>query len=118
MKVNYIKQYPKSERARVGRKFQHIGAQKVKKYAFSPYTAKKGVVCRFFCDLTIAEPMESPKGVKTTELTIPLEEYTLRGFKRALKTGEVRRTIDRHLADYNAVLSSVDGYWRNAGRND
>ena len=113
--IRYAKAFPKSERARRGRKWQEIGKQIVKKYAYSPWTAKTGAEYTFYADVVLLFKIESPPGVFTDRITVELMTGIIREFKLACRTGEIAERINTMVEVRGGILSYVEGYWRNFG---
>ena len=122
MGYKVIPQIQKSERTiwspeRGGRVWQMVGGKKVKKFAFSPYTAKAYTGYTFYADIEMEKEIESPpdSGVMRKTFTVPAFTGTFIDFRREVIAGE---TYDR-LTD---LVESVGGgrvigvtYWRNKG---
>jgi len=113
--IKYAQAFPKSERARRGRKWQYIGEQQVKKFAYSPWTAKTGEPYTFYADVVLLYVLYPEKEEATDRITIDLMTGTLREFKLACRTGEVAKRIETLVEGRGGELSYVEGYWRNFG---
>ena len=113
--IKYTQEFPKSERARKGRKWQKIGEQVVKKFAYSPWTAKTGEQYTFYADVVLLYVLYPDKDNATDRITVDLMTGTLREFKFACRTGEVDKRIRVMVEGRGGELSYVEGYWRNYG---
>lgn len=113
--MTLAKEFPKSERARRGRKWQFIGEQKVKKFAYSPWTTKAHVRYAFFADIVLKKAIESPPGVETKRITVELMDGEGKEFRRFCRSGEVFNRIAEIVEGKGAEVAEIEGYWRNIG---
>jgi hypothetical protein len=105
---------------RGGRKWQIIGKSRVKKFAFSPYTAKAQQRYTFYADIEMEIEIESPpkSGKKRKNFTVIAFVGTFLEFRDDLLSGEgLQRLVD--------IVESVGGgsivdvsYWRNRGERE
>jgi hypothetical protein len=120
MSYKKIAAIPKSAKALKGRKFQYIGEKKVKKYAFSPYTAKPGVKYTFYAEVKLRKPVSSPSGNdkeprKIEWATIPVHVGTFIEFRDWVELGEVQAHIEEIVMNMGGEGVEEVGYWRNRG---
>lgn len=104
----------KSERARRGRKWQYIGAKKVPKYAYSPYTATSEHT--FYADtrlrIQIVSPTAGQSNYETKYITVRVIRGTFRDFKVFVESGEAMERILAVVGAYGGEVEAVEGYWR------
>jgi len=122
MSYKRISEIPRAERTywtpeRGGRIWQVIGGVRVKKFSFSPFTAKPRKHYTFYADVEMELEVESPpkSGKKRKHFTLPVWTGTYLEFRSAVLSGEVMEKV--------ASITEISGggnivrleYWRNRG---
>jgi hypothetical protein len=105
----------KTERARVGRKWQYIGGAQVPKYAYSPYTAKAHEQYSFYADVVMRAIIESPPRVKTQQITVFVTVGTFLSFRSMVQSGEAYARVEEIVVAKGGEGIVSLGYWRNKG---
>ena len=122
MSYKKIPQIERAERTfwspeRGGRVWQIVGDKRVKKFSFSPYTAKARQNYTFYADIEMEKEIESPpdSGKVRKFFTVLAYVGTFIEFKQEVLSGE---TYDR----LTSLVESAGGgsivsvsYWRNKG---
>ena len=105
---------------RGGRIWQTVGGNKVKKFSYSPYTAKAYKRYTFYADVVFEKEIESPpsSGKKQNYSTIIANVGTFLEFREEVLSG---RCIER----LQSIIESIGGgdilgvgYWRNKGEKE
>jgi hypothetical protein len=105
---------PKSTRAK-GRKYQQVGGKQVRKYAFSPYTAKPYINYGWYADVeALIQTRSDPKDptawvVRTTMTSVAYGTYL--EFRDAVRSGEINEKIQALMGLKHAEIRSIS-YWR------
>jgi hypothetical protein len=122
--VGYRKlpEIPRAERTkwspeRGGRNWQLLGKTKVKKYSFSPFTAKPRTRYTFYADIEMLVEIESPpgSGQKRKFFTVPATVGTYLEFRDEVLSGEIREKLEMLVAGIGGGQIVSVGYWRNSG---
>ncbi len=104
-----------AKRARKGRLYQQIGDERVKKYAFSPYTAKPGKIYTFFADVELVEPIGSPGSkIRTKFVTVKIIQGRFLDFRDDLRSGSTYETIKTNLERESGATIQDVVFWRAA----
>lgn len=112
--MTLAKEFPKCERARRGRKWQYIGKQKVKKYSYSPWTAKARIRYTFFADIVLTKPIY-PEKIETKYITVELMTGEVKEFRQFCRSGEVFDRIASVVEAKGGEVSMIEGFWRTKG---
>lgn len=102
---------------RGGRTRQRVAGSWVRKFSYSPYTAKAREEYSFYADVVTTKEIESPpdSGKKKKHVTLLAYVGTFIDFKRAMLSSEVMT----HLSDLVEVSGGGEieeiGFWRNKG---
>jgi len=120
MSYKPIPDIPKSKKAMTGRKFQRIGSNKVKKYAFSPFTAKPKQRYTFYADVEMVRSISSPSGKdgephEVKWVTIPAWTGTYLEFRDQIEVGNVQARLQEIVENMGGEGILQVGYWRNRG---
>ena len=118
-----LPEIPRAERTywspeRGGRLWQKVAGSRVKKYSYSPYTAKARERYTFYADIEMVEEIESPSSVagkpafKFKNFAMPAMVGTFLEFREAVRSGEVAEKIE--IVSRGNAIKSI-GYWRNRG---
>ena len=105
---------------RGGRTRQKVAGTWVRKYAFSPYTARARREYTFYADVEMLQEIESPPGSgrKRKFLTIPAHVGTFLGLRDAVLSGEVMERI-RGIVELSGGVEIVGvEFWRNRGKQE
>ena len=122
MSYEVIPEIPRAERTywtpeRGGRTWQRIGGVRVRKFSFSPFTAKARTQYTFYADVEMELEVETPpgSGKKMKSFTIPVFTGTYLDFRDAVHSGEVVGKV-RDVVDIVGGGNVIKlGYWRNRG---
>lgn len=122
MSYKKIAKIPRAERTvwtpeRGGRVWQTVGKARVKKFSFSPYTAKAYQRYTFYADIEMEIEIESPpkSGKKQKNFTVIAFVGTFLEFRNDLLSGEgYQRLADIVESVRGGSIVSVS-YWRNRG---
>jgi hypothetical protein len=118
-----IPEIPRAERTywsaeRGGRVWQYVGGKKVKKFTYSPFTAKPKTTYTFYADITMEKEIESPpnSGKKRKSFTIPILTGTYLEFRdEVLSSNAMTRMEEVVVSAGGGSIVSV-GYWRNKAK--
>jgi len=108
---------PKSQRLewspeRGGKVRQKVGKSWVKKYSFSPFTAKAHLSYSFYADVEVLKVIESPAGVETKVITVPVYAGTYREFRDSVASGEALDRITEIVIQSGGEGVVDYGFWR------
>jgi len=103
-----------------GRTRQKVAGSWVRKFSFSPYTAKAREVYSFYADIETIKEIESPTGlkgepVKRRYVTILAYVGTFLEFRDAVLSGEVDERLQALVESQGGGGIADVGYWRNRG---
>ena len=124
--MSYKKQesIPRSKRTfwspeKGGRSRQKIGDNWVKKFAFSPYTAKAGKTYSFYADIEMEQEIESPpgSGKKTKAFTMEVTTDTFQAFRDQVESGEFEEKAQLVVEHMGGKIKRME-YWRNKAREE
>ena len=122
MSYKVIPEIPKAERLtwsseRGGRTRQRVGGKWVRKFSYSPFTAKAYEEYSFYADIVTTQEIESPpdSGKKKKNITILAHVGTYLEFRDAVKSGEVRERLDALVEVSGGGEIESISYWRNRG---
>ena len=117
-----VSEIPRAERTywteeRGGRTRQKIGGKWVRKFSFSPYTAKARQEYTFYADVVTTEEVESPPGSGKKRKTVTLVAYvgTFLEFREAVKSSEVLSRLGALVEVTGGGEVEEISYWRNRG---
>lgn len=115
MSHQHIEGVNKSPRAK-GRLYNYIGGKRVKKYIYSPYTAKKNKGYTFYADVKFVKDIAwHTHQAPSHWLTIPVYVGDFNGFREAIESGEVSAKIE--IEGKGEPIVQVT-YWRNNKESD
>src|SRR4030042_204182 len=105
---------------RGGRTRQHVGGKWVKKFAFSPYTAKSHHRYTFYADVEMEKEIESPpsSGKKRKTFTVPAHVGTFLEFRDGVASGEIEEKLDTVIGGGGGGGVVKVTYWRNSGEKE
>jgi len=122
MSYKVLPEIPRAERTywspeRGGRIWQVIAGTRVRKFSYSPFTAKAREEYTFYADVEMEKEIESPpgSGKKRKFWTIPVLTGTYLEFRENVLSGEAEHRITEiaEVSGGGEVLSIE--YWRNKG---
>ena len=122
MSYKVLPEIPRAERTywspeRGGRVWQILMGTKVRKFSFSPNTAKAYEEYTFYADVEMEKEIESPpgSGKKRKHWTIPVYTGTYLDFRDNVLSGEAEERI-MEIAEVSGGGEVLElGYWRNRG---
>ena len=122
MSYKTLPQIPRAERTywspeRGGRVWQTMAGTRVRKFSYSPFTAKAREEYTFYADVEMEKEIESPpgSGAKRKFWTIPINTGTYLDFRNMVLSGEAEERV-REIAEVSGGGDIVSlGYWRNRG---
>lgn len=109
-KLDFI---PKSAKA-YGRLYQMVGGKQVKKFAFSPFTAKPRKKYTFYADIELEAAIEYEGKEPIQTVTMQVQFGTFLVFRDAVISGEVNEKISAVVGLKGGLVKSVS-FWRNIG---
>lgn len=122
MSYRKIPEIPRAERTywspeRGGRLYQMVGGKRVRKFSYSPYTAKAYREYTFYADVEMEKEIESPpeSGKMKKTMTFIASVGTFIEFKREVILSETGHRLVELVASVGGgdVISVT--YWRNRG---
>jgi len=102
---------------RGGRTWQTVAGTRVKKFSYSPFTAKAYQEYTFYADVEMEVEIESPpnSGKKRKHFTFPAYVGTYLEFRDAVLSGEIMERLEEIvLTSGGGSIIRVD-FWRNRG---
>ena len=122
MSYRRIDEIPRAERTywtpeRGGRTWQAVAGKRVKKFSYSPFTAKAYQEYTFYADVEMEVEIESPpdSGKKRKHFTFPAYVGTYLEFRDAVMSGEVMDRLEEIVITSGGGSIVSVGFWRNRG---
>jgi hypothetical protein len=92
-----------------------VGGHKVKKFAFSPFTAKAKQAYTFYADVVLKVGIESPpgSGKQRRDITVIAHVGTYIEFRDAVLSGEIGERVAAIVTAMGGGEIESVAYWRN-----
>lgn len=104
---------PRSPYRVKGRLWQTAGGKRVRKFAFSPYTAKPYKDYTFYADIEMVKPLEYfNKLEKTKYFSMPVTTDTFLGFREQVNSGEFQERVQAVINAHGGGEIKGMSYWR------
>ena len=104
---------PRSPYRKQGRLWQQVGGERVKKFAFSPYTAKPRTVYNFYADIEMVKPLEYFNKLESTKFfTMPVATDTFLSFRDQVTSGEFQERVQAVIDAHGGGEIKNMSYWR------